>query len=189
MKLLTAGVVALAIFLSCISPGRNELPARSFKKQFLERINDARHKGCNCGDEYMPPAPPLTWNDELEAAALAHAEDMSSKNYFSHTSKDGRTMSDRAINAGYTYKGYKSFAVGENIAEGQMSINEVMDGWLKSPGHCKNLMSPSFKEVGVAQFNKYWVQDFGGREPFSKAEQKLIKSGRYKLIEKTSSKH
>ncbi|MFB9844800.1 CAP domain-containing protein [Mucilaginibacter ginsenosidivorans] len=187
MKLLTASIVVLALFLSCITNSPAD-PHRSFKKEFLERINEARHRGCNCGTEYMPPAPPLVWNDDLETAAQNHAEDMSGRHYFSHTSRDGRTMSDRVIAAGYTYKGFKSFAVGENIAEGQMSIAEVMDGWLKSPGHCKNLMNPSFKEVGVAQFRLYWVQDFGGREPFTKAEQRLIKSGKVKLIQHSSSK-
>jgi uncharacterized protein YkwD len=135
----------------------------------------------------MPAAPPLTWNNMLEAAALNHARDMSSKNYFSHTSANGRTMSDRVISAGYTYKGFKNFAVGENIAEGQMSVEEVMNGWIKSPGHCKNLMNPSFKEVGAARFNKYWVQDFGGRVPFSAQEEKMIKSGKYKLVQKEDS--
>ena len=187
MKLLIGSIVTLIVFLSCITSSSVN-PPKSFKKEFLERINEARHKGCNCGAEYMPPAPPMVWNDDLETAALNHAEDMSSRNYFSHSSRDGRTMSDRVINAGYTYKGFKTFAVGENIAQGQTSIAEVMDGWLKSPGHCKNLMNPSFKEVGVAEFNKYWVQDFGGRQPFSKEEQRLIKSGKVKLIQHSSSK-
>lgn len=158
--------------------------SRRFKKEFLKRINEARSKGCNCGVTYMPPAPPLVWNDDLADAALNHAEDMSSKSYFSHTSKDGRTMADRAIAAGYAYKGYRSYTVGENIAEGQNSIQEVMEGWLKSPGHCKNLLNPAFKEIGIAEFNHYWVQDFGGREAFSPQEERMIKSGRYKVIQR-----
>jgi uncharacterized protein YkwD len=154
-----------------------------FKRAFLENINHVRAKGCNCGTAYMPPAPPLVWNDELETAAIGHAKDMANKSYFSHTSKDGRTMDKRLIAAGYTYKGYKSFAIGENIAQGQMSIAEVMQGWFHSPGHCKNLMNPSFKEVGIALYNTYWVQDFGGRESFSLEQQKMLKSGKAKLIE------
>lgn len=131
----------------------------------------------------MAPAPPLTWNDDLEIAAIKHAADMSKNGYFSHTSRDGRTSDRRMVNAGYTYKGYRSFAVGENIAQGQMSIAEVMAGWFKSPGHCKNLMNPEYKEVGIAKYNDYWVQDFGGRQPFSEEEQKLLKSGKAKLIQ------
>ncbi|MBS1529622.1 MAG: CAP domain-containing protein [Bacteroidetes bacterium] len=182
MKKLTGVLLLISVFLLGISAIGPNPPKKNFKKEFLDRINEARHKGCNCGDVYMPPAPPLVWNDDLEKAAIDHAQDMYYRNYFSHTSKDGRTMSDRVINAGYTFKGYKTFTVGENIAEGQMTIDEVMDGWLKSPGHCKNLMNPSFKEVGVAQFNQYWVQDFGGRQPFSAYEQRMLKSGKYKII-------
>ncbi|MFD0764681.1 CAP domain-containing protein [Mucilaginibacter lutimaris] len=156
----------------------------SFKQQFLDLINETRAKGCKCGNKWYPPAPSMVWNDDLEEAAKGHAKDMAKQNYFSHESKDGRTMTTRIITAGYVFKGWKSFAVGENIAFGQTSIPEVMTGWFKSEGHCKNLMNPGFKEVGVAENNKYWVQDFGGREPFSEEQQKLIKSGKYRLIQK-----
>lgn len=156
---------------------------QQFKREFLEQINHVRQSGCNCGTTFMPPAPPLTWNDQLEVAAEKHAKDMARNHYFSHTSKDGRTMDKRAIAAGYTYDGFKSFAVGENIAQGQMSITEVMTGWLNSPGHCKNLMNPQFKEVGVALYDTYWVQDFGGREAFNEKEQQMLKSGKAQLIE------
>jgi len=183
-RLFLGGLATLIIFLSCFPAGSKPDSERKFKKEFLDRINKARSKGCNCGNTYMAPAPPLVWNNELAVAAHAHAFDMSDRNYFSHTSKDGRSMSDRAINAGYDYKGYKSYTVGENIAQGQMSIAEVMDGWLKSPGHCANLMNPSFKEIGIAEVNHYWVQDFGGRESFSPEQQKMIKSGKYKLIQR-----
>ena len=189
MKLLFSALLAVIISTHPTAATKPAPAKKKFKKEFLERINKARHQGCNCGTQYMPPAPPMVWNDQLEVAAQNHAEDMSSKKYFSHTSRDGRSMTDRVIAVGYTYKGFKTFTAGENIAQGQMSIAEVMDGWLKSPGHCKNLMNPSFKEVGVAEFNQYWVQDFGGREPFSAKEQKLIKSGRYKLVEHSARVH
>jgi len=184
MKRLFFGLTVFIIFLSCIPAGPPPQRDRRFKQDFLDYINQARHDGCNCGHTFMPPAPPLVWNDQLEIAASGHAEDMSDKNYFSHTSKDGRSMADRITHAGYYFKGYRSFTVGENIAQGQMSIPEVMAGWLKSEGHCRNLMNPSFKEVGVAEINHYWVQDFGGRESFSPEVQKMIKEGKYKLIQK-----
>src|SRR6185437_3631330 len=153
-----------------------------FRREFLNEINRVRQQGCNCGTTYMPPVTPLVWNNQLEIAAIGHARDMADNHYFNHTSRDGRNMEDRVVLAGYTFKGYRSFAVGENIAQGQMSIAEVMQGWFNSPGHCKNLMNPAFKEVGVAKYNDYWVQDFGGRIPFSEEEQKLLKSGKAKLI-------
>lgn len=156
---------------------------QEFKQAFLERINKVRATGCNCGTTYMPPVAPLAWNNTLQKAAEGHAWDMSNNHYFSHTSKDGRTMEDRIVKAGYTFNGFKDFAVGENIAHGQMSIDEVMNGWLKSPGHCKNLMNAMFKEIGVAEDNNYWVQDFGFRQPFTPEEQRLIKSGRMHIVQ------
>lgn len=123
----------------------------------------------------MPPAPPLVWNDTLERSARNHARDMDLHNYFSHTGRDGKDIEDRIVLNGYKFKGYRSFAVGENIAYGQHSIAEVSDGWFQSPGHCENLMNPAFKEIGVAQSGLYWVQDFGGRIPFSPEELKQMK--------------
>lgn len=135
----------------------------AFQKEFLQRINAVRARGCNCGDTYMPPAPPLTWNSQLQEAAYLHAHDMNRNKYFSHVNLSGQTSKDRIAAAGYTISGYKHLAVGENIAWGQRSIQEVMNGWLKSEGHCRNLMNQSYKEVGIAMENYYWVQDFGGR--------------------------
>ncbi len=178
------GVISALVIMFCISAAPKRTANSRFKDEFLSSINQIRHKGCNCGHIYMPPALPLTWNNDLESAARGHALDMSERNYFSHTSKSGWSMSDRAIAAGYGFKGFKSYAIGENIAHGQMSIAEVMKGWMHSEGHCRNLMSPTFKEVGVAQVDTYWVQDFGGRQAFSPKEQEMIKSGKYKLIQK-----
>lgn len=153
-----------------------------FKQDFLSRINKVRAVGCSCGKKYYPPAPPLTWNNNLEIAAQGHAQDMNFHNYFSHSSKDGRNSEDRIVAAGYYFNGYRSFAVGENIAYGQQSIAEVNDGWFKSVGHCQNLMNPEFKEIGIARNGLYWVEDFGGRESFTPEEQKLIKQGNVRMI-------
>jgi uncharacterized protein YkwD len=175
--------ITILIFSSFILTRQSDDQA-SFKENFLALINKTRAKGCNCGNAWYPPAPPLIWNNDLEEAAKGHAKDMARQNYFSHESKDGRTMNTRIVTAGYIFKGWKRFMIGENIAFGQTSIPEVMAGWFKSEGHCKNLMNAGFKEVGVAEQNKYWVQDFGGREPFSNEQQELLKSGKYRLIQR-----
>jgi len=184
MKILTKGLLIVLITLSFQKTfSQQAVSPTAFKHEFLKSINNIRKKGCNCGTTYLPPAPAMIWNDQLEIAAIDHAADMYDKNYFSHTSKNGRTVEDRILAAGYTYKGYRSFAIGENIAQGQMNIAEVMKGWIKSEGHCRNLMNPQYREVGVAMYNDYWVQDFGGRESFTEEQQKLIKSGKIKVIE------
>jgi len=155
--------------------------AERFKNEFLYRINSVRAHGCNCGTKWFPPVGPLTWNVLLQKSAYGHAKDMNDKDYFSHTSKDGRSMEDRIVLAGYIFNGFKSFYIGENIAKGQQSIAEVTNAWFKSEHHCQNLMSPVYKEVAVVQYNDTWVQDFGGREAYSPAEQKALLSGRMKV--------
>lgn len=135
----------------------------SFRKEFLKRVNAVRSKGCRCGGKYMAPAPALEWNDKLEKAALAHARDMNRNGYFSHTSRNGNSVKDRVERAGYKLTGYHTYSYGENIAAGQRSIEQVMNSWIKSAGHCKNLMNPNFREIGVAENNYYWVQNFGMR--------------------------
>ena len=190
MYSITKGLlVFITLFLNSGPFGRQTTADRQFKREFLELINHTRQKGCNCGNTYMPPAHPLVWNDQLEQAAIDHAADMAQQNYFSHSSKDGRSSEDRIVFAGYYFKGWRSFTVGENIALGQQSIDEVMRGWFKSEGHCKNLMNPDFKEIGVARYDNYWVQDFGGRVPFSEEQQKIIKSGHYRMVQSESKQH
>ncbi|MDB5209147.1 MAG: hypothetical protein JWR72_4222 [Flavisolibacter sp.] len=128
------------------------------KTLMLQLVNDARKKGCQCGDTWYPSAPALTWDVLLEKAALNHSKDMYSNNYFSHTSQDGTGAGVRIDVAGYKWKTY-----GENIAMGYNTEQAVVEGWLKSPGHCQNIMKASFKEMGVAKVGNYWTQDFGAK--------------------------
>ena len=126
------------------------------KTVLLQLVNDARKKGCNCGNTYYAPVPPLTWNDVLEKAAYKHSNDMFRKKFLSHTGSDGSGSGERIISAGYNWKFY-----GENIAQGHKTEKEVVAGWLSSPGHCVNIMNKNYKEMGVAKVGDYWTQDFG----------------------------
>jgi uncharacterized protein YkwD len=134
-------------------------------QQILTATNAARAKPQDCGGRYMPPAAPLAWNEALSNAAHYHSADMAKLRYFSHKGKDGRESGDRARAAGYTWR-----IVGENISSGQVSADEAVAGWLSSPGHCVNLMSPAFSEMGAAYAIRegrhpkaYWTQVFGTR--------------------------
>ena len=136
----------------------------ALEAEVLKLVNDVRSVGATCGTVYNPPTSPLSWNDQLATAAEGHSRDMADKNYVSHTSLDGRTFVNRITNAGYT--GYS--ALGENIAAGYSTANDVVDGWMKSPGHCSNIMNPVFKDLGVgyasnsgSTYKNYWTQDFG----------------------------
>ncbi len=128
------------------------------KVVLLQLVNAARKKGCDCGGNYYYPAPAVVWNDQLEKAAINHSNDMFAHTYFSHTAQDGRGAGERISDVGYTWKAY-----GENIAMGYANEAEVVEGWLKSPGHCKNIMNKDFREMGVARQGAYWTQDFGSK--------------------------
>lgn len=143
-------------------PAPTPAPGTGFAQQVLDLVNAARAQGRTCGATAYAAAPALTLNAQLGQAAQDHAADMAAQNYFSHTSKDGRTAGQRIAAAGYAYRTW-----GENIAAGQVTAAQVMDGWLKSEGHCKNIMNAGFRELGVGYATStsgpYWVQDFGTR--------------------------
>ncbi|HEY0054049.1 MAG TPA: CAP domain-containing protein, partial [Pedobacter sp.] len=80
-----------------------------FQKEFLKQLNKLRAEGCKCGNSYMPPVPPLSWNVQLQLAALGHAQDMARNKYFSHVSKNGSKIKDRITASGYTHNGFQSF--------------------------------------------------------------------------------
>ncbi len=110
------------------------------------------------------PTEPVTWNSPLTQAAAGHSQDMVARNYFSHTSADGRTLVDRVTATGYSWS-----SLGENIAAGYPSVNAVVDGWIASDGHCANLMNPAFRDIGLAcvpgtssnTYKTYWTLDLG----------------------------
>ncbi|WP_229409941.1 CAP domain-containing protein [Massilia timonae] len=130
----------------------------------LDEVNAARASARSCGKQAFPAAPPLSWNPALGDAALAHSRDMATGRYFSHRGRDGSQAAERALRAGYSWR-----RVGENIAFGQRSPREAVEGWLDSPGHCANIMNRAFTEMGAAYGVTperqtgviYWTQVFG----------------------------
>jgi len=128
------------------------------RSKILELVNSVRQAGCNCGNTPMPPVAVVTWNDKLAKAAYDHSVEMKSNDYFSHTGLNGSNAGQRITAAGYTWKTY-----GENIARGYTSEQAVVNGWLSSEGHCKNIMGANFKEMGVGRQGDYWTQLLGAR--------------------------
>ena len=133
-------------------------------QRVLDLVNQARATPRTCGNTFFNSALPLRWSDVLAAASRLHAEDMARNNYFSHSGRDGSSPAQRVERAGYRYR-----ATGENIAAGaQMTAENAVAGWIKSPPHCVNLMSPAYTEMGVAfavdprsDMGVYWTQAFG----------------------------
>lgn len=136
---------------------------RKAGQQVLQLVNTARADERSCGNRRFKPAPALRWNARLGNAALKHSRDMASHNFFGHEGHDGNRVDTRATEAGYAWR-----TIGENVAAGQGSPQQVVDGWLASPGHCANIMNRSFAEMGAAYATNpdskaviYWTQVFG----------------------------
>ena len=105
--------------------------------------------------------PPLAVDALLTNAAQAHSADMVARAFYSHTSPDGSEPWHRAAAAGSTRR-----TIGENIACGQRSAAEVVQGWMDSPGHRANILKPAFTHIGVGfagggSAGTYWTQLFG----------------------------
>lgn len=134
--------------------------AQAVAADVLRLVNQARARPRHCGDHAFAVVPPLQPNAVLERAAAAHAQDMARHGYLAHRARDGSNPGQRATRAGYRWQ-----AVGENLASGALSAQEVVAGWLRSPDHCANLMQPAFTEMGVAfavnldsEAGIYWAQ-------------------------------
>lgn len=135
-------------------------PAPRLAWRALQLVNDVRARGARCGGRTFAPAPPMALSGTLANVALGHAADMARHNYFEHLDLSGNSPADRVRAVGYSER-----LVGENIAYGPKSVEEVVQGWLDSPGHCENIMDPRFAEMGIAfasgqvqRHGLYWVQ-------------------------------
>ncbi len=122
--------------------------APSTAAQVIALVNDERAQaGCKA----------LTEESHLTKAAQDYSDDMSARNFFSHTNPEGVTFDQRIKNAGYSKPG------AENIAKGQTSAAQVMGAWMNSEGHRANILNCSLTKIGVGVATKgwYWTQDFG----------------------------
>ena len=80
----------------------------------------------------------------------------------SHTGHDGSSPADRVTRSGYRWR-----VVGENVASGVMTPEEAVAGWIASPHHCENIMSPRFTQMAVSYASNpasrggiFWTQLF-----------------------------
>lgn len=159
------GTILLILIMFSIYPvstsfSSEDVTVKSWQEEMLNRVNKIRVE---------KKSPPLKLCAPLELAAQKYADYMARENFLSHTGKDGSKVGDRLTRAGYLWKSSNtSTYIGENIAAGQQSVKEVVSGWVKSPGHYKNLISKNFTHVGFGQskstnskYGIYWVQNFG----------------------------
>ncbi len=148
----------LVLASAYVVPAASQAPILATRA--LRLVNEVRARGTRCGERSFAPAPPVRMSGTLAGVALGHAADMAEHNYFEHEDLGGHSPAYRVRAVGYQEK-----LVGENIAYGPKSADEVVQGWLDSPGHCENIMDPRFAEMGIAfaagrssKRGLYWVQ-------------------------------
>jgi uncharacterized protein YkwD len=122
-------------------------PNAAFAARVVELVNQVRQGSCK----------PLQVDSRLTTAAQGHATDMAQRKYFSHDTPEGVKFDQRIKAAGYERP------AAENIAQGQRTPEQVMQSWMQSDGHRRNIMNCSYTTIGVAVDTNgfYWVQDFG----------------------------
>ncbi len=139
-------------------------PLNEFQTEVLDLVNEARAQARNCGSEFFPAAPPVGWDERIEAAALVHSQDMAQNQNFSHTGTDGSNAGDRLLMQSYNWNTW-----GENILVGLDDARDSIDAWIGSSGHCSIIMSSSLREVGAGisqgifqgRTASYWTLLFG----------------------------
>jgi uncharacterized protein YkwD len=137
------------------------------RQRVLTLANQARARARRCGSKQFAAVPPLRSSQLLDQAALAHSRDMAGRNRLAHEGRDGSTPAQRVSRTQYRWR-----VVGENVASGPRTADEVMEGWLASPHHCENLMDARFTELGVgfvfdpdSESGVYWTQVFALPRP------------------------
>jgi uncharacterized protein YkwD len=159
-------------------PARAKNGSATYEEQVVELVNQERWTNGEL--------PPLKKVDELDASSEEHSENMAIRDFFAHCDLDtGDSFGDRIWAHGYFYS-----SASENIAAGASSPSSVMSAWMASSGHRANILSTSYREIGVGyvyqsgdlgnvrrdldyncvadSFNhgpwgNYWTQNFGSR--------------------------
>jgi uncharacterized protein YkwD len=125
------------------------------RRQMLTRVNAER------GRRSLPT---LATSATLDRVAQTYADDMLKRAFYGHLDPEGLTVRERAFAGGYLL-GF----IAENLASGQATVDEVMDGWMKSETHRENILSKIYTEAGFGLaigknkrgYQIIWVQVFG----------------------------
>jgi len=130
-------------------------PATGDVGQFVQQVIDLTN-----AQRSKNGLPALKADSQLSSVAQKKSADMAQNNYFSHTSPTYGSPFDMMRDFGVTYK-----SAGENIAQGQRSPQEVVNAWMNSEGHRKNILSANFTHIGVGyeKSGNHWTQMFIGK--------------------------
>ncbi|GIN86130.1 hypothetical protein J6TS2_25160 [Heyndrickxia sporothermodurans] len=122
-----------------------------YSQQVIDLTNKERSK---------QGVPALKADTQLSSVAQKKSQDMQKNHYFSHTSPTYGSPFDMMRDFGVKYKN-----AGENIAQGQQTPQEVVNAWMNSSGHRKNILNKDFTHIGVGfeQEGNHWSQMFIGK--------------------------
>lgn len=131
------------------TPSGEERDNPTYQEQVVRLVNEERAKA---GLSALAP------DEAIQSAAQVRAQESAVS--FSHTRPNGTSFSTALTDAGVKYRGS-----GENIAWGQKTPEEVVEGWMNSPGHRANILNPSFTKIGIGYYQdsrgvNYWSQLF-----------------------------
>ncbi len=137
-------ILALAPSLSARIPAMGVSYLPELERAIYHFTNEVRQRN---------GVPPLRWENCLRDVARAHSADMLVRNYFSHNSPEGTSPHER-IRAGCRFP---MSMTGENIWMGsgypagnvRQLARLIVDNWMASPGHRKNLLHPEYTDIGV----------------------------------------
>lgn len=140
-------------FLAGRAAEYHDLP--DMRRQMLARVNAERRS------RSLPAFSP---SPSLDRIAQAYADDMLKRSHYGHVDPEGLTVRERAYAGGYRLR-----FIAENLASGQPTVNEVMDGWMNSEAHRENILSKIYTEAGFGLaigknkrgYQVIWVQIFG----------------------------
>ncbi|MDN3918858.1 CAP domain-containing protein [Roseateles violae] len=140
-------------------------PCQPDAEQALRAINALRAEPRACGAQAMPAAAALRWSGPLADSSRRFAQELARRGLLTHEGEQLHGMRERMQASGYAMR-----LAGENLAAGAETLNEVLQQWLSSPGHCENLMLAEFRDVGLAcaigaapedRYGRYWVMQLG----------------------------
>lgn len=119
----------------------------SWRERLVAQINALRAAGGACASEgqFAPGGQPVSWNPQLENVAAAQTEWMAESGRLSHSGRSGEGLVERVQRVAYVYQ-----RIAENVAWGQMSLEQVVQAWRESPKHCRNLLDPRLTEVALS---------------------------------------
>ena len=162
--------VFVVLILSLALTGNAQVPAQpqidpfNLELRIHELINAERTSRKLC---------PLKIEDRLSEVARIHSRDMSSRSFFDHINPDGKGPSDRGRARGFTCRKYIGDVIAEGLAENIFQNNlynrvlfkgneatydwnttediaqSTVKGWMASPGHRSNILTPSYQREGI----------------------------------------